>query len=209
MNLIAHRGYKNNIYKENTIESFDMAYNLGYKGIECDVRVTKDKKYVICHDAFINRVSNGQGLIKNKTYKELLKYNFGTKEKPAKIPLLKTVLKRYDFIKVIELKEDIDLKPIEKYIDDKTIFISFNKSRIEKLKERYPNYKYGILNYVLNSSENYNYYCVCLLDDIMTKNIENYFLKSNIKIFIYGINKCIKYVSKSNNVYYIIDNNVL
>ena len=78
MNLIAHRGYKTNNVKENTIEAFDMAYKLGYKGLECDVRVTKDKKLVICHDAFINRVSNGSGLIKNKTYKELLKYNFGT-----------------------------------------------------------------------------------------------------------------------------------
>ena len=206
MNLIAHRGYKTNNVKENTIEAFDMAYKLGYKGLECDVRVTKDKKLVICHDAFINRVSNGSGLIKNKTYKELLKYNFGTKEKPSKIPLLKTILKRYDFIKIIELKEDIDIKQIEKYIDDNTIFISFNNTRIEKLKKEYPKYKYGVLNYVFNSDSIYNLDIICVLEDVMTKNIENYFINKGIIVFIYGINKNIKYVSKNKDIYYIVDN---
>ena len=206
MNLIAHRGYKTNNVKENTIEAFDMAYKLGYKGLECDVRVTKDKKIVICHDAFINRVSNGNGLIKNKTYKELLEYNFGTKEKPSKIPLLKTILKRYNFIKIIELKEDINIKQIEKYIDENTIFISFNKYRIEKLKKEYPKYKYGVLNYVFNSDSIYNLDIICFLEDIMTKRIENYFINRGIKVYIYGINKNIKYVSKNKDIYYIVDN---
>ena len=183
-----------------------MAYKLGYKGLECDVRVTKDKKLVICHDAFINRVSNGSGLIKNKTYKELLKYNFGTKEKPSKIPLLKTILKRYDFIKIIELKEDIDIKQIEKYIDDNTIFISFNNTRIEKLKKEYPKYKYGVLNYVFNSNNAYSLDIICFLEDVMTKRIENYFINRGIKVYIYGINKNIKYVSKNKDIYYIVDN---
>ena len=124
MKLIAHRGYKTKYIKENTMEAFMNAINNGFAGIECDIRTTKDSKLVICHDAFIDRVSNGSGLLSSYTYQELLKFNFGSKEVPSKIPLLSDVLKRIDSIKLIEIKTRVNLEPILPLIDDNTYFIT-------------------------------------------------------------------------------------
>ena len=203
MKLIAHRGYKTKYIKENTMEAFNNAFENNFDGIECDVRITKDNKLVICHDAFINRVSNNTGLISSHTYKELLNYNFGTKEVPSKIPLFIDVLTSYKKIKLIELKTHIDFDSISKYIDNNTYFISFDSSYIYKLKQEYPKYKFGVLNYILNSKEEYNLDIICLLDSIVTEKLVNYFLNRGIIVFIYGINKKIKYID--DRVYYIID----
>lgn len=205
MNIIAHRGYKTDNLKENTMEAFKHAIKCGFNGIEMDVRTTKDKVLVLCHDSFINRVSNGFGLLRYYTYKELLKYNFGSKNKPSNIPLLKDAMK-LKCLKVIELKESIDFNKILKYVDENTYFISFNSNMIYDYKKKYPGLKFGVLNYVLNSSSEYNLDAICILDSVMTYNLEMYFTKKNIKIFIYGIGNRIKYTTNNDNVYYIIDN---
>ena len=203
MKLIAHRGYKTNFIKENTKEAFDNAFNNEFNGIECDVRKTKDNKLVICHDAFISRVSDNTGLLSSFTYEELLKFNFGSVNVPSKIPLLIDVLKKYHKIKLIELKTHIDFSSILNYIDDNTYFISFDSSYMFKLKKEYPLCKFGVLNYVLNSKDNYNLDIICLLDSIVTKTLVDYFLNKGILVFIYGINKYPKYVD--NRVYYIVN----
>ena len=177
MNLIAHRGYKTLNIKENTVEAFKNALNNGFLGIELDVRKTKDDVLVVCHDFFIDRVSDGKGSVKDYTYKELLNYNFGSKITVSKIPRLIDILKDFKCVKLIELKERIDLNQIIDYIDDNTYFISFDSSYMELLKKKYPNLKFGVLNYVLNSSQNYDLDIICLLDSIVTDNIVNYFLK--------------------------------
>ena len=46
--LVAHRGYG---FKDNSIESFSNSKD--FDCIECDVRLTKDKEFVINHDATI------------------------------------------------------------------------------------------------------------------------------------------------------------
>lgn len=47
--LIAHRGVSG-IERENTAAAFVAAGNRSYYGIETDVHVTKDGKFVIIHD---------------------------------------------------------------------------------------------------------------------------------------------------------------
>lgn len=203
MKLIAHRGYKTKFIKENTMEAFTNAFNNDFDGIECDVRKTKDNKLVICHDAFLSRVANNNKLISSLNYDELLEYNFGSKNVPSKIPLLIDVLKEYKKIKLIELKTHIDLESILKYIDENTYFISFDSSYMFKLKQMYPNLKFGVLNYIINSKGNYNLDIICLLDSVATKTLVDYFLNRGILVFIYGINKKIKYLDE--RVYYIVD----
>ena len=203
MKLIAHRGYKTKNIRENTIESFDNAFNNDFVGIEFDVRKTKDNKLVICHDAFISRVSDGFGLLSSYTYEELLKFNFGSYKIHSRIPLLIDVLKRYKGIKIVELKTHIDFNSIIDYIDDKTYFISFDFTYMFNLKKEYPKYKFGVLNYVLNSKGDYKLDLICLLDSIVTKTLVDYFINRGIMVFIYGINKQSKYID--NRIYYIIN----
>ena len=54
MKIIAHRG-NDGIHKENSLEAILHALNQKYiDGVEIDVRLTKDKKIIICHDPFYN-----------------------------------------------------------------------------------------------------------------------------------------------------------
>lgn len=71
MNIYAHRGvYDNKKIIENTISSFKKAIDGNYN-IELDIRITKDKKIVVFHDANIKRLTNINKNIKDLTYKEL------------------------------------------------------------------------------------------------------------------------------------------
>ena len=147
MNLIAHRGNDNHKYIENTKEALLESLSKNYiAGVECDVRITKDKVLVLNHDMTINRTTNGSGFVKNKTYKELKKYNITT---------LNNFLKKVknDKIIVIEIKsEDLEIN----YFVNKLInicnkyklnyyFCSFRIDILKYLKEKEPTFKVGLL----------------------------------------------------------------
>ena len=53
--MFAHRGCWSKIVPENSVPAVARAARHGYKGIECDVKLTKDGKMVIMHDKTINR----------------------------------------------------------------------------------------------------------------------------------------------------------
>lgn len=210
MQLIAHRGLYNDTIGENTYEAFNNAIKKGYSGIELDIRTTKDNKIVIIHDALINRTSNGKGLVKNKPYKELLKYNFGTKKVNSKIPLLEDIIKKLsNTIIFIELKTDINKDELIKILDkNKTntyYIMSFNKNYIDNLKGI--KYKRGLINYIFNTTINYtDYDFYLILEDLFNENIYYELKKNNIEIIIYGILKNINLKNKEllNKIKYIV-----
>ena len=75
--------------------------------------------------------------------------------------------------------------------------MSFNTKVIKDLKNMDNKYKYGVLNYILNSDADYNLDFICLLDGIATNNIINNFEKRGIEVIIYGtikVNKNVKYI---------------
>lgn len=206
MKKIAHRGYTTSLIKENTMEAFENAVNNEFDGIECDVRKTKDNKLVIIHDAWINRTSEESGLVKDHTYAELLNYNFGSSEVPSKIPTLENVLENIkNTIKLIEIKEEIDLAPVLDLIDEDTYFISFDVGLINRLKAKHPHLKFGVLNYVFNSELDYDLDIICMLDLIASDEIVDYFLDRGIKVFIYGIVGDINYKRDHEDLYYIVN----
>ena len=190
MQLIAHRGLTNESIKENTILSFLNAIKNNYDGIELDIRLTKDKELVCLHDKMINRTSNGKGNINNLTYKEVLKYNFGTKNKKVKIPRLLDVINNIDnSIVFIELKEKIELEILENILDknntNEYYICSFNKSYIDNIKNT--KYKKGIINYVFNSNININDYdFVMILENLFNKDIYDKLKNNNVECVLYG-----------------------
>lgn len=210
MDLIAHRGLTSDFIKENTIEAYINAINNNYNGIELDIRLTKDNKIVCLHDKFINRTSNGKGSINNLMYKDLLKYNFGTKKVQSKIPLLSNVIKKLNnTIIFIELKEKINKDMLENILDmnkTNTYYIcSFNKEYIDNIKEI--KYKKGLINYVFNSGVNLSEYdFVLVLETLFNNDIYNYLKNNNIETVIYGtLNKInLKNKENINNLKYII-----
>ncbi len=68
--LIAHRGGSKR-WPENTLLSFEHAYDLGYRWIETDVQLTRDGEIVIFHDTTLERTTNGQGAVSDHTLAEL------------------------------------------------------------------------------------------------------------------------------------------
>ena len=74
--IYAHRGLSR-LYPENSLEAIKEASKYEYiYGIEFDVRMTKDKKFVVIHDKDITLVSNGTGIVNNMTLEELYKSDF-------------------------------------------------------------------------------------------------------------------------------------
>ena len=57
---IAHRGSKINGGVENTKEAFLGGVKAGAQGLECDVRVTKDGVFIICHDETLERLTSNR-----------------------------------------------------------------------------------------------------------------------------------------------------
>ncbi len=185
MEYIAHRGYKNNS-KENTIPSFLNAINDPYFcGFELDVRESKDKKIMVIHDAFIDRVTNKNGLVKNKSSKSLKKLG---------IPTLEDVLKlETDKMIVIEIKDyDMNLNNLVKLLNkykQRDIYVwSFSSKVIKKLAKYERSFKIGVLNIVINSEKNYDYYdFIGIYKNILTNELASYFISQDIKLFIWGL----------------------
>lgn len=187
MNLIAHRGLWNKTIKDNSYEALKKGLESNkYIGIECDIRTTCDNKFIIYH----NILYKGN-LVRNTYYKEM-----------KDISLLEDLLKiKTDKILLLEIKEnDINktklLNLLNKY-NHNYYLMSFNNKVIEELKNLNSKYKYGVLNYVLNSDADYNLDFICLLDivanDIIVANLK----KRGIDVIIYGtikIKKDVKYI---------------
>ncbi|MGC9089618.1 MAG: glycerophosphodiester phosphodiesterase [Caldisericia bacterium] len=107
MKIIGHRGC---IYKvENTIESFEEAFNLGADGIEVDVQKTNDGYIVVSHDSNLRRITGEDFDIRKNRVEEVMK----KRVQGEKIPLLEEVLElvknKGKFID-IEIKNRDDLE---------------------------------------------------------------------------------------------------
>lgn len=161
MKIIAHRG-ASGYSPENTLASFQMALDQGVDGIELDVRFTKDRVLVVCHDATIRRTSNGKGYVQDYTLEEIRKFDFGSWYGPEfageKIPTLEETfefLQNEDILLNVEIKngpvldegmEEELLRLIEKYqFNDRILVTAFNHLSLQKVHELDPNIKIGFI----------------------------------------------------------------
>jgi len=92
--ILAHRGGLLNA-PENTVKSFELAFENGADGIECDVRLSKDGQFVLVHDENLKRISGENKLISQLTLSELKKKKVFEKEPIADIYDLFEVLIKY------------------------------------------------------------------------------------------------------------------
>lgn len=153
--MIAHRGLSG-IERENTIPAFVAAGNRSYFGEECDVHLSKDGKYLICHDSETGRIANADIIIEESTFdavRELYTRESGDDGKISammKIPTLSeylAVMKRYQKVAVIELKGIIPEQHLRNIIEicrteytlEKVIFISFLRENLVVVRKLLPN----------------------------------------------------------------------
>ncbi len=93
--VIAHRGGAS-LSPENTLLAFQTAIDLGVEYFELDIRVSADDSIMVMHDKKIDRTTNGNGNIADKTYSQLRQLDAGSWFDPSiqgeKIPNFREVL---------------------------------------------------------------------------------------------------------------------
>ncbi|UFJ43117.1 glycerophosphodiester phosphodiesterase [Brevibacillus humidisoli] len=159
--IFAHRGASAR-HPENTLEAFRAAIRLGADGIELDVQLTSDGEVVVIHDPWLDRTTDGTGLVQNRTFAELRRLSAGSWFDPrfskSKIPSLREVLALVMPTRmqvILELKNFFVPQPeLEKRVvellriyemEQRAIISSFNFNSLLHIKELAPAVRTGLL----------------------------------------------------------------
>ncbi|MGI6746167.1 MAG: glycerophosphodiester phosphodiesterase [Acutalibacteraceae bacterium] len=159
LKMIAHRGLSS-CAPENSLSAYRLAGEAGFKYAECDIRMTKDNEWVLTHDAKLNRVTDGKGLVSEKTLEEIkaLRYKRGANiklykdEKIATIREFLQVCTEYGISPFIEIKSGneigfadlIDmLKEFKMF--KKAIIIDYNVNNLKAIRQLCPELQMMIL----------------------------------------------------------------
>ena len=154
--VCAHRGFST-AAPENSMPSFGAAVALHADEIEFDLWVTKDGEIVAIHDPYLERVSDGSSKVYEKSYHQLLQYDFGIKFSKEysglKIPTFEEILKKFSchtimniHLKTITNADPFDQRALEeivrlihKYDCEKYVyFMSGNDNVLEQLIKTAP-----------------------------------------------------------------------
>ena len=134
---IAHRG-GSYLGSENTMEAFENAINMGFKFLETDIQITRDKKLIAFHDNTLNRVTDHKGYIINKTWNELKKTKVAGK---FNIPLLSDIFYSWPEINLnIDPKNNASISTLIEFLKENKFFDrvcigSFSGKRLETLRK--------------------------------------------------------------------------
>ncbi|PSL25084.1 glycerophosphoryl diester phosphodiesterase [Planomicrobium soli] len=149
MKIYANRG-SSGTYPENTLTAFQAAAALPITGVVINVQLSKDEKIVVIHDEKLERTTNGEGYVKDKTLEELKQLDCGAWFSPewegTEIPTLAEV---FDIFQDTDHRLNIDLKtnvfPYDQLLDkvialadkrgltERLILSSFNHEDIQKV----------------------------------------------------------------------------
>ena len=93
--ISAHRGFAA-AAPENTLAALDLAWRAGATVAEIDVQLTRDGRVVLMHDRSVTRTTNGSGLVRDLTFRELKALDAGAwfdrKFAGERVPALAEVL---------------------------------------------------------------------------------------------------------------------
>ncbi len=164
MLIIGHRGCHSKGYNQNTIRAYKKVISEGARAIEMDVQLTADNELIVVLNLDLTKVSNGIGLVREKTLAELENLWAGNiDEGKDKIPQLFEV---YDLIASykkgksptldLELKGDDTGHPSavlfkESYLDKGLIDLedilvsSFNWNELKEFRAVVPNINIALL----------------------------------------------------------------
>lgn len=124
--FIAHRGLSSQA-PENTIKAYELAGGAGFWGAETDVRMTKDKKFVLQHDLTFKRLCGVDKKPEDMTLSEIQKLTIKSGSNISKYKNVKSATtvatledylatcKQYNMVPIIEIKMEF-----VEYADDTT-----------------------------------------------------------------------------------------
>ncbi|MBI5074946.1 MAG: glycerophosphodiester phosphodiesterase [Nitrospirae bacterium] len=188
-----HRGAR--AYEvENTIGSFKKAVELGANAIELDVRQSKDRELIVCHDDNLKRVFGIDLLINEATLKQLRQAT------GDRIPSLKEALgyigKKVEKI-LVELKETGQEKRVLDEVNraklkDRVIIVSFHEEALAAVRKLDRELETGLIytkfrNPIETAMKLQAQYLVPLYRFVHTKDIEKAH-KNDLKVIVWTIN---------------------
>ena len=158
--MIAHRGISG-IECENTCPAFVAAGLKSYYGIETDVQVTLDGKFIIVHDSDLKRIAGLDIGVMTSNFDDLRAIRFssidGTVPRTGLyLPSLEeylSICKKYGkeaYLEICAISLDDHVIGIASTVEqmgmmDSTTFISFNHSNLTDLRSSYPHAKAQLL----------------------------------------------------------------
>jgi len=158
--MVAHRGVSG-LERENTNAAFVAAGNRFYFGIETDVHITKDEKFIIFHDDTAYRLTGvDEVYIEQTNYEDLKKLylteGLDVKRRDLIMPDLEdyiSICKKYEKVAVLEIKNRMETKHLKKIVEiikgmeylESTIFISFSWENCTDLRALVPKGKIQFL----------------------------------------------------------------
>jgi len=156
--VIGHRGAAGEA-PENTLASFLLAAEQGADAVELDIHLSADGKLVVCHDATVDRTSDGRGTIHRMSGDELKRLDAGSWFSAAyageRIPFLDEVFEALPAHMLInvEIKHSYGRQIEPKLIElmrrmnrvETVIVSSFEHKSLLHLKRLAPDVKIGLL----------------------------------------------------------------
>ena len=216
MKIYAHRGYSEK-FPEGSKIAYLEAIKAGADGFECDVRLTKDREIVCCHDRSLRRIAGKNTVISQSTLAELKEH---TEILTLSELLDIAILHRKDLL--IETKHPVASgSAIEKSVVDllshrasdikgsgiEIIIMSFSYMAVWRLKRNYPLVG-KVIKYRIPLLFNRNPVIAVNKDLIFEKNLVTKFPKAD-KIMLWTVNERNKLRSlKANPQYEIITDRI-
>lgn len=148
--VYAHRGYAN-VALENSIEALQAAAKAGADYVEMDIQETKDGKFVVYHDATLQRLASRSGTIYKMNLDELVGVPIGNARYKSTIPSFEQFIdaaKEADINLLVEMKlhghesPDMEQKLVdllyEKDVAHKYIVQSLDKKALARVLDYDP-----------------------------------------------------------------------
>lgn len=199
---IGHRGAAG-YEPENTLRSFQKAFDFGVDMVECDVHCTRDGELMVMHDKTVNRTTGGKGAIAKKLLSELKTLSI---DENQTIPTLDEVLK------IINKQAGINIelkgkntatavaRLIQNYVNkdgwsyDHFMVSSFDHRQLIDFKQKCPRIKIGVLYhrrpYLLKKIvERFGAYSINLPYHHLNQKLVDNIHAAGLKVFVYTVNK--------------------
>ena len=151
--MIAHRGCSG-LEMENTCSAFVAAGNRSYFGIETDVHITSDRRFVIIHDDTTGRVAEKDLPVEGSDFETLRSLPLRDRDglpgrRDLMLPSLAEyigICRKYEKNSVLELKNHMEPTDIDRIIQlirsmewlEHTIFISFDLPNVQYVRRCLP-----------------------------------------------------------------------
>jgi glycerophosphoryl diester phosphodiesterase len=201
MQIFAHRGASGN-YPENTTSAITAALQAQVDGIELDVQSCADD-FVIIHDSWLDRTTNGQGRVINTPFAEITKLDAGEGQQVINLQQVLKLIGTQTQIN-LELKHTFALDKLVQILEknvkegiierEQLLISSFDHHQLKWFKQNLPWVKIGALtasiplNYAY-FAENLHAYSAHLDKNFINHEFVADAKQRGLKVFAYTVDK--------------------